>query len=403
MRKLVITESEKKSILQKHGVDSLIFEDAVILDMMSPDEKYVIFMDNLIEIETKKNLGNIWKNSDNLFLFFEHSYSVSNVSKQIKEHAKSVFSNRLINESSIDLTPMKPYFKKLFLTESNFWDDTYVGEFLKKTGQETVKGVSDFISQGYEGLKKFGIAISKGEWNEVVKLLSAGPKWIARKIRQAVYSPVGMIIDTILIATGVGKVAQVVVWAIVVVLDIYELISGDYEHPDEPMWLRILFMGVDVLGLVFAGAAAKAGRVLIKTSLEGAKTVEAIGKNIAKSPKMIELLKTIVSALKELPSKLSSAAKSLSKNKTWGGFISQALTGVGKFVQKILDSIKGMFKSKALKPVLVQLGLITGIGTGVEMYSDIKKKESEKESKKQDVELTKLLDKQKTDYSQIFT
>jgi hypothetical protein len=61
-----------------------------------------------------------------------------------------------------------------------------------------------------------------------------------------------------------------------------------------------------------------------------------------------------------------------------------------------------MFKSKALRPVLVQLGLITGIGTGVEMYSDIKKKESEKESKKQDVELTKLLDKQKTDYSQIF-
>jgi hypothetical protein len=232
MRKLVITESEKKSILQKHGVDSLIFEDAVILDMMSPDEKYVIFMDNLIEIETKKNLGDIWKNSDNLFLFFEHSYSVSNISKQIKEHAKSVFSNRLINESSIDLTPMKPYFKKLFLTEWNFWDNTYVGEFLKKTGQETVKGVSDFISQGYEGLKKFGIAISKGEWNEVVKLLAAGPKWIARKIRQAAYSPVGMIIDAILIATGVGKVAQVVVWAIVVVLDIYELISGDYEHPD---------------------------------------------------------------------------------------------------------------------------------------------------------------------------
>lgn len=402
MKKLVITESEKKSILQKHGVDSLIFEDAVILDMMSPDEKYVIFMDNLIEIETKKNLGDIWKNSDNLFLFFEHSYSVSNISKQIKEHAKSVFSNRLINESSIDLTPMKPYFKKLFLTEWNFWDNTYVGEFLKKTGQETVKGVSDFISQGYEGLKKFGIAISKGEWNEVVKLLAAGPKWIARKIRQAVYSPVGMIIDAILIATEIGKVPQAVVWAIVVMLDIYELVTGDYEHPNEPMWLRILFMGVDVLGLVLAGVAAKAGRVLIEGSLAGAKTAEQMGVNIAKSPKMIELLKNMVSALKDLPSKLSSVSKSLAKNKTWGGFVSKALNGVGKFVQKILDSIKGMFKSKALRPVLVQLGLITGIGTGVEMYSDIKKKESEKESKKQDVELTKLLDKQKTDYSQIF-
>jgi hypothetical protein len=294
---------------------------------------------------------------------------------------------------------MKPYFKKLFLTEWNFWDNTYVGEFLKKTGKETVKGVSDFISQGYEGLKKFGIAISKGEWNEVVKLLASGPKWIARKIRQAVFSPVGMIIDAILIATGVGKVAQVVVWAIVVVLDIYELISGDYEHPDEPMWLRILFMGVDVLGLVFAGAAAKAGRVVIKNSVVGAKTAEQMGTNIAKNPRMIELLRKIVSGIKELPSKLSSVAKSLSKNKTWGGFISQALTGVGKFVQKILDSIKGMFKSKALRPVLVQLGLITGLGTGIEIYSDIKKKDT----KKQDDELLKLLDKQKGDYDQIFT
>jgi len=158
-------------------------------------------------------------------------------------------------------------------------------------------------------------------------------------------------------------------------------------------------MCVDVLGLVFAGAAAKTARVTITTFLGGAKTAEEIGKNIAKSPKMIELLKTIVSALKELPSKLSSVAKSLSKNKTWGGFISQALTGVGKFVQKILDSIKGMFKSKALRPVLVQLGLITGLGTGVEIYSDIKKKDS----KKQEDELIKLLDKQKGDYDQIFT
>ena len=58
-----------------------------------------------------------------------------------------------------------------------------------------------------------------------------------------------------------------------------------------------------------------------------------------------------------------------------------------------------MFKSKALRPVLVQLGLITGLGTGVEIYSDIKKKDS----KKQEDELITVLNKQKGDYDQIFT
>jgi hypothetical protein len=398
MRKIVITESEKKQILQQHSSLELMVEDAVITDWLSPDEKYVIFMDRLIEIETKKDLGDIWKNSDNLFFFFEHIYKVSNLKQEIKEHAEKTFSNRLLLENPVDLTLMKPYFKKLFLMEGSFWDDTYLGSFLKKTGEETVSGIQNFFKQGYEGLKNFGIAISKGDWQEIVKLMAAGPVWLARKIRSAAYSPVGMVIDAILIATGYGKVAQVVVWAIIVILDIYELISGDYEHPNEPMWMRILFMGIDVLGLVFAGAAAKAGRVTIEAAVAGARTAEQMGANIAKSPKMIELLRKIVSGIKELPAKLSGVASQVSKNKFWGGFASKALNGLGAFIKKILDSIKGMFKSKALKPVLVQIGLITGIGTGVEMYSDIQQKKEKGKEK----DLVKTLDTTKTNFDQIF-
>jgi hypothetical protein len=228
--------------------------------------------------------------------------------------------------------------------------------------------------------------------------MAAGPVWLARKIRSAAYSPVGMVLDAILIATGIGKVAQVVVWAIIVILDIYELISGDYEHPNEPMWMRILFMGIDVLGLVFAGAAAKAGRVALEAAVGGARTAEQMGANIAKSPRMIEFLRKIVSGIKELPAKLSGVASQVSKNKFWGGFVSKALNGLGTFIKKILDSIKGMFKSKALKPVLVQIGLITGIGTGVEVYSDIQQKKEKGKEK----DLVKTLDTTKTNFDQIF-
>lgn len=395
-KRIYITESEKRNIIDLHlGNENPLFEDVVFTDWLSPDNKYVVFMDQLIEVDTKTCHGDIWKNSDNLFLFLEHIYSVSKLPKTIKEESSNFFSRRLIMESKLDLSPIKHEIKRFIL--EGFFDGVKkvtdsAGRFIKDTAVSTVKGVKDFASDAWDGMKKFSIAISKGDFKEIMNLIGKGFLWIGRKLRQAAYSTVGMIVDAILIATGIGKVGQVVVWAIVVMVDIYEMVTGNYENPDEPLWMKLIYFGCDVLGLVFVGVAAKTARATAKGLLAGAKTAEQAGEVIAKSPAMIEILTKMVSAVKDLPSKLSSMSKTLGKG-FWGNLFSKALSGVSSFVTKILSTIRSMFTKKELRPVLIQLGLIGGLGT----YSEISKENSKMDSKNQEKQFSSLMKKQTTD------
>jgi len=400
VRNIQLNESEKRDILNLHsGNIPLLVENVVFTDWVSPDNKYVVFMDQLIEIDTKRNLGDIWKNSDNLFLFLEHVYRTSKLKTSIKEEASQFFSKRLIVESKMDLSPVKHLIKQ-YLKEG-FWGDAWsgvkkgasaVGGWIKDTAVSTVTGITDTVVSGakglWNGIKDAGIAISKGDFLEVLKIIGRGYLWVGRKIRQAAYSTVGMIIDAILIATGVGKIAQVVVWAIVVCVDVYELISGDYENPGEPMWLTILMMGCDVLGLVFAGAAAKAARVGIRAAVAGARTAEEVGVAVAKSPTVLGFLKKIVSGLKDLPAKLASMSKQVG-NGFWGKLFAKALDGVGGFIKKMLGSIAGMFTKKEMRPVLVQIGLLGGIG-GYEQIQKGKLEDLQKTKVEKDKQLAKL-------------
>ena len=91
-RKVIISESDKKDILNLHKQTNLLFEgDVVVTDWISEDNKYAVFMDNLFDIEKKQDLGDIWKNSDNLFLFLEHAFNVSLLPSIVKEEAKTFF------------------------------------------------------------------------------------------------------------------------------------------------------------------------------------------------------------------------------------------------------------------------------------------------------------------------
>ena len=85
--------------------------------------------------------------------------------------------------------------------------------------------VTDFAKTSYEGVKKFGLAVSQGEWSNILTLLSQGVKYLLRKLKDAMYSNIGMIVDGILIATGVGKGVQWIPWALITALDIYQLMG----------------------------------------------------------------------------------------------------------------------------------------------------------------------------------
>ena len=82
------TLNENKLSLIENFVDtSASSECVVITDWVSPDNKYVILLDELYDLHSKKNLGDIWENFDNFKLFISHSFNVANnVPQQIKEN-----------------------------------------------------------------------------------------------------------------------------------------------------------------------------------------------------------------------------------------------------------------------------------------------------------------------------
>ena len=73
--KLVISESERRRISNIY--ENSFSLDYVITDWVSPDEKYIIFLDELFDIENKTKLGNVWENFDNFKFFLRHSFEVS--------------------------------------------------------------------------------------------------------------------------------------------------------------------------------------------------------------------------------------------------------------------------------------------------------------------------------------
>jgi len=383
MKKIVITESEKSQILSKHLKEiSLDLDNVVITDWLSPDEKYVVFLDELYDLENKTKLGDIWKTPDNLILFLEHTFRVSKLRKEIKEEALKTLNQNILKENVGDLTEFKPIIKQYL--EEGFWDSVgkglgYAGKFIKDTAVDTVSGVYNFGKDLVVGGAKLGGKILTGQWKEVWDLLKQGTKWLARKIRQAVYSPVGIIIDTILVATGYGKIPQIVVWAIVVCLDIYEFVTGDYEHKEDPMWLRILFFLVDITGLVFAGLAAKTAKTAISTAIRaGGGEILGLERAVVKNPTLKSILVKLIEGLKSLPSKLASVGTTLGKGQ-FGKLFKMGLDKVGSFIKWIVESLKSSWKTPALRSVLVTTGLVTGIGTGVEALKDYTKTKGEEQ------------------------
>jgi hypothetical protein len=362
-----ITESERNLIRQMHqnqkSFDNLIKESStllstisdsvVITDWVSPDNRFIILFDELYDLHTSEKLGDIWENFDNFKLFISHSFDVAtNVPQQIKESVLNTVKSLVLTESMNDMSKLKPILKQ-FLKEESFGN--WVGSGLKKTGEWAVdqaktfgKDISDIAVTGYEGLKKAGLAISQGDWKQILDLLSKGMVFFARKLRSLLYNPVGIVLDSILVATGIGKSVQWVPWAIVVALDLYEMSTGDFEEKDSPTWLRWIMLGTDVLGLVFAGGVAGSAKAAFSV-FKGVKTPEQFAEIAMKNPNTIKWIQKIVGAFSKVPEYLGKAVTYLKSTKMdkaapWISFILGKAEGILRNGTKSLTNITNTAK-----------------------------------------------------------
>jgi len=334
---LMMKYDNRKTLTENVNTDS----DVVITNWLSPDENYTIFLDELYDIKNKKLIGNICENFDNFKFFLKHSFEVSKtVPQDIRESVLNTISKLVISESKQNITHLKPMFKQ-YLKEG--WG-TDALDWVKKTGDNTVKGLKDFVSKTYSGGKQLVSAISDGDLSQVMDLIGKGALYVARKIREALYTPVGMILDAILIATGIGKAAQFVIWGIVVALDIYEIVSGDYEDKNESFLIRLLFTGIDLVGLVFAGAAAKAGKGVIAGVLRKFGTsTKGLSKAAKSSPAFKSLLESMQAGAKGASSIMGKVGNYLQKSSpTIYKWFSGIIGGLGKVANRVATSVESI-------------------------------------------------------------
>ena len=363
-RRIIINESERRRI--KNLYETPISLDFVISNWLSPDEKYVIFLDELYDIESKTKLGNIWENFDNFKFFLKHSFdSSTTIPQQIKEDVLKTLDSFLLTESTQNLTPLKPIFKELLKEDKDWGVLGDLGNWAKETAISTVKGVTDFVKTSYEGLKKLGIAISEGDWMKIVDLLKKGALYVARSIRSALYSPVGLILDAILMASGVGVIFKALPWAIVVALDIYEFMTGNYEDPDLSMGWRLLFLGVDIIGLVSSGIFAKSSRSVVLGAISRfGKSEKGIQAAVQNTPKLKSFLSKILENYPKVEGFMRQAISQVKgKSSMFFKFLSSIIGGIGKFIGKLVSYIS--------KILTVPGKLTTKLGGGLKTAAGI--------------------------------
>ena len=373
------------SILDYNGhtnqTKDLIRTDKVLFEaFITVDERYFVMNDHVIDIQEQTNLGYLW---DSLDVFKKIFGNVQVDDSEYREIQEGISTLPLLENKS-DL-----YLIRDILIEG-FWSS--VGDGLADFGNwakdkvvAAGKGIANFASSAWNNIKKFGIAISELDFKKVLSMIGKGVLWVLRKFKDAAYSTVGIIVDAILVATGIGKVAQAVFWGLVTGLDVYQLASGDWEPKGTPTWEKWLDLVCDIIGLLGAGVAAKGARGLVK----GIKSATQIPKFVKKNKAIMNIITKLKNGASWVISKITSVLKGLKgKWKPLDKFIDKILsfckkifTGLKNFVKKIFpDPVKLTGKQKlkrGAKAGGIAVGLTYGIEKGVEAYTGVSIKDTE--------------------------
>lgn len=326
----------------------------IISDWLSPDERYCIFLDELYDINEKKLIGNIWENFEHFKFFIRYSTSVSNVSQDIKESIFGTLNNFVLTESVNEKILKNKHLIGQLLNEEGLFNKFV--DWAKETGRSSIEGLRDFTSTIGKGAEKLFNSISNSDLKEIFELLSKGVIYLLKKLRDALYHPVGLVLDAILVASGIGKAFQWIPWALVVGLDIYEIFSGDYEGS---LPMKLLFTLFDVVALVTTGAIAKG----LRLSFKGITKVNDIVKLSNKNPQISQFFQKIPEYLKRMSPMMEKAINYLKNRFPKGAnFLKNTiLPKIDGFINKVIETFSKLFTKKVASAATVSTAATFGV------------------------------------------
>ena len=347
--KLLITESDnsesvKKIVSESFGeIKSLVSEQNTYSTAVDITNKIIDALSKTFNDDEQEALNQVKRiNSADL---------LSNVEKVIKSKKKMSLINYLNSEMSDVDWEYKSIYNHLKNIQSSYSKGYQENKFYQSVG----KG----IDAAQSGLALVGKALSSVAKKIIIPIIKKGVLPFMRWIRRNLNTYLGIIVDVVLSLLPTVVVMKVV-WGLIVLLDIYEIATGDYD-PDDPdrAQMPFVYLVTDIISWGFTAAAGKAASVTLKSGIKGGKAVGSATKGILK--KALDTAPTIKNGLKvvqEFLNKLFGAGNFATKI---FGYVDSVITKMVNWIKSLLGETSSVLKTKK-GVATASIGLGLGVG-----------------------------------------
>lgn len=274
----------------------------------------------------------------------------------------------------------KKFSKNLLLINESIDDVVFENNIHESWNEITLisEDIIDDIKSGFgsawEGLKN----VTK---NVILPIIKQGVLPFLRWIRRNLNTYFGIIADVIL-SMFPTVVVMKTIWGLIVLLDLYEIVTGDYDSEDpERREMPFLFLITDIISLFFTQAAGKTASIALKTAIK-------TGANTTTKGILVKLVEKLPSLSKFLSDAKNVIVKLFGENV--GKFVGTIFNSIDNVITKLVNWINTTFKInvKALSKTASEIGTKKGAGklikSGVigtviaEFFEDKKLKEGDK-------------------------
>ena len=324
----IITESERNNIRSLYGLKSK--KDYVFDFVLTENNKYVILMDQVfVEGGNGKSIGSIWDNTHIFTEILKESVSkIETITESVKEEITNIFESYTWTKEEISKWVNEPN-----MINESWWDD------IKKAGSNVWSGVKQVGGKILSGISSLAMSAFK---NGILPFM----RWIRRNAT----TNIGIVIDVAVAILSFKSSA--LIWAVIVLIDIYEIATGDYD-PQEPerQQMPFFYLISDLLAVVLTAASAlifrKAIPIIVKSGQKGANST------------ILGFMKTILNKLPGVKNTLKSVLETLKKVFPSAGNITSSIgRGIDNVLLKLEQFIKKLFP--ALVGGVVGLGIVKG-------------------------------------------